>query len=255
MGNHRFSLLLFSFAFAFTVFAGDMDAKKDFGFTKHSAEITATPNVSYYIYSKSTIHNPYEGYYPFLGFTFGLQYMYRPIKVFAVSAGLNFHMQSLYERSENYLFFPSGQYLNWRRILNTGYLAVPLYLHLFKSMPKSTFEFAVGPDFYIPVFRHSSWTKFDRNDEKLSSGSQMERFDSDMIHRYASFGLSIFLGAQLYLCPKADLFIGPQISFINLAFFDKEYQQSRANTGRFSDVNLGLKLGFRLHPARKEASR
>ena len=258
MKTHPILLLLLVFGIHLHSFAGGKETQKDFGFAKHSAEISVTPNAGYYIYSKPkqgvALDEPYENNYPFLGFTFGLQYMFRPVHVFAVSAGLNFHMQGYYRHIMDYVIIGQPN-LNARQLGYEGFVMLPISFHLFKQMRNSTFEFAIGPDFYFPVFFHSNTSVFNFDGEKVNTVTYMNMYNTSLTRETTSLGLSIFLGAQLYPTPKADLSIGPQISFVNLVHFDGTIQENRLNSGGTYKINLGLKLGFRLHPASKGASR
>lgn len=248
------SLLMLS-AVLFT-FAEDKKDKKDFGFAKHNAEIQVTPHADYLLYAKGkdapAPDEPYQNRYPFIGFNFGAQYLYRPIELLAISAGLNFHMQGGFWRQRNY--FPK-EYVAVRQNYHIAAIMLPIYFHLYKRMPNSTFEFAIGPDFYFPVLSRSRATSYDFNGDKIDSESDMDKYTRAQTRANSVLGLSIFLGAQLYLCQNADLFIGPQIAFMSLAYLDKDQQESRLKYGGFYDVYLGLKLGFRLHCKPKVESR
>ena len=64
--------------------------------------------------------------------------MYRPVEVFAVSAGLGFRMQGSYYRHTVTIF--DKKHVDYTIAGHTGYLQVPIEFHLFKQMPNSTFE-------------------------------------------------------------------------------------------------------------------
>lgn len=239
---------IFSLISVLQVFADDDKEKKKIGFAVHNAEVQVTAHADYFFYVKGkdapAIDKPYDGRYPFIGLNFGVQYLFRPIYLLAVSAGINFHMQGAFSRNMQY--FPK-EYVASRSNYHLASLMIPLYLHLYKRMPHSTFEFAAGPDFYLPVFQRWATSNYSVNGDKTASDSDIDRFTMRQIRNGAVLGLSIFLGAQLRLCASSDLFIGPQIAFANLAFFDLDTQKPRLNYGSFYDVYLGIKLGFRFH--------
>lgn len=247
--------LFLSLAFAgLYFFAGAVDnktSKTDFGFAKHSAEIAVTPNVGYFIYNKSFYS--YSSYRPFAGIAVGGQYVYRPISLLAVSTGVNFHMQGIFYKPR---WFSQGVTMYESSIQHTGYLMVPVYFHVYKHMRKSTFEFAIGPDFYIPVFRRATIRGSNTFDGQNNSDTQLDEYSPEQMRKNAVMGLSVFLGAQLHLSKKADLFIGPHIGFLDVVRFNSMSQRNRADYGGFYNVYMGLKIGFRLHSAgKKEASR
>jgi hypothetical protein len=250
MKTHPILLLLLVFGIHLHSFAGGKETQKDFGFAKNSAEISVTPNVSYLIYKKGRyvpFDKPYQSRYPFIGASFGAHYLYRPIQLVAVSTGIDLQLQGLYFDESG----PSRVGAITRRTINhNGYLMIPFYLHLFKRMPNSTFEFAVGPEFYFRIFWRESQSSFYADGNRINSSVFMQR-DGYQIRDDAALGLSVFLGAQLYLCKQADLFIGPQISILNLIYFGKMNRESFALYGGYYGTTLGLKLGFRLHGAKK----
>lgn len=250
MKTNPILLLLLVLGIYLHSFAGGKETQKDFGFAKHSAEIAVTPNVSYLFYNNSSFS--YSSYRPFVGVAVGGQYVYRPISLFAVSTGLNFHMQGILYKPR---WFNQRVTTYESSIEHSAYLMLPIYFHFYKQMPKSTFEFAIGPDFYIPLFRRATISGLNTADIDNGSDIQLDKSSPEQMRRNAVMGLSIFLGAQLHLCPKADLFIGPQMSFVNLLAFDKDKQKLRTEGGGFYDVYMGLKLGFRLHSAPKQANR
>ncbi|MCW5908450.1 MAG: hypothetical protein KIS94_11365 [Chitinophagales bacterium] len=247
MRKHIYLVLFFLMALSVSGFA-EKEKAKDFGFAKHNAEVQVTPHADYLIYAKGkdvgAPDAPYENRYPFIGFNFGARYMFRPIELLAVSAGLAMHMQGGFWRQRAY--FPK-EYVALRQNYHVAALMLPIYLHLFKQMANSTFEFAIGPDFYFPVFQRTASATYNPDGEKVNSDKDFDKYTTQYARQNAVFGLSIFLGAQLYVCPVANLFIGPQIAFMNLAYMDKDKQENRLKFGGFYDVYLGLKLGFRFH--------
>lgn len=247
MKKHICLSLIFSIA-CFTPLFAQTQSAKDFGFAKHIAEIQVTPHADYLIYAKGKDVGmpdaPYEFRYPFIGFNFGARYMFRPIELLAVSAGLAMHMQGGFWRQRAY--FPK-EYVALRKNYHVAALMLPVYFHLFKRMANSTFEFAVGPDFYFPVFERSTSNSYNIDGEKINSVKDFEKYNSQYTRENTVFGLSIFLGGQVYVCPVSDLFIGTQIAFMNLAYMDKDKQENRLKFGGFYDVYLGVKFGFRFH--------
>ncbi|MBP6732394.1 MAG: outer membrane beta-barrel protein [Chitinophagales bacterium] len=218
------------------------------GFWHHSGEIAITPSADYFIYGKGKDFEksePYEFQLPFIGFNISGQYMYRPVEVFAVSAGLGFRMQGNFYRQTDYFF--GKKYVSIRSNGHTGYLSVPLEFHLFKKLPGCTFEFATGPQFNFPVNTRSGVATFDADGDKINSGKDKDNFTTTQMREGASLGWNLLLGGEVHLAKHADLFIGPQINFVNLAFFDKDRQEARTDFGDNFDCSLGLKLGFRIH--------
>jgi len=63
----------------------------------------------------------------------------------------------------------------------------------------------------------------------------------------AMLGWNLLLGAEVNLADHADLFIGPQINFLNIASFKKSVNEDRMESGDNYYCSLGLKLGFRFH--------
>ena len=171
--------------------------------------------------------------------------MYRPVEVFAVSAGLGFRMQGSYYRHTVTIF--DKKHVDYAIAGHTGYLQVPIEFHLFKQMPNSTFEFATGPQFNFPVFQNFNESTYNLDGEKLTSYKNDVKYTSKQMGDYAVLGWNILLGAEVNLADHADLFIGPQINFLSIASFDKDINEIWRNNGRFYDCSLGLKLGFRFH--------
>ena len=188
----------------------------------------------------------YDYKLPFLGFDLGGQYMYRPVELFGVSAGLGFRMQGNYYRHTTYSLL-GEKYVNLRSIGHTGFLQVPIEFHLFKKMEHSTFEFATGPQFNFPVFNMYSSNLHNSSGDKISSSKGKTNYSTKQMGDDAMFGWNILLGAELNLCDHADLFVGPQINFLNIASFKKDENKASMDSGRPYDCSLGLKLGFRFH--------
>ncbi|MFN8323219.1 MAG: hypothetical protein U0T74_11230 [Chitinophagales bacterium] len=239
-----------------TIISISLSAKEDAAKTKgkssfaqHNFEFQVTPSADYHIWQEGNVveDKPYEYTYPFIGFGFGAQYLYRPVEVFGISTGLAIKMQGSYFRERFYPHFNAPSYIRTRANQHIGYISVPIYFHLYKPMKDCTFEFAIGPDFNFPTFSRSATTVFDSNGEKVSTTKDHAKADADEMREMASFGLSMFLGGELNLCEHANLFIGPQIQFLNLAYFNKDVMDANKNSGNFIDASLGLKLGFRFH--------
>lgn len=223
------------------------DKSKD-GFWHHSGEITITPSADYFIYAKGKdfeASEPYEFQLPFIGFNISGQYIYRPVEVFGISAGLGYRMQGSFYRQTDYFF--SKKYVSLRSNAHTGYLNVPIEFHLFKKMPGCTFEFATGPQFNFPVNTRYNTASYLPDGDNLATDKGKDKFTTKEMRELSSLGWNILLGGEIHLAKHADLFIGPQINFVNLAFFDKDRQEARTDFGDNFDCSLGLKLGFRIH--------
>lgn len=231
--------------------ASSTDKKEDKKrkFYVHSGEFHITPGTDYFIYAKgklSELPEPYNNTMPFFGFNIGGRYMFRPVHVVAVSGGLAFRMQGYFNQTKD---APLGGdlYISSRSYGHRGFISIPVYVHLFKRMKNCTFEFATGPEFHIPIFV----TRFDKTynpvGETTNSNSEIKAVTSDFRKQFSSFGWSIYLGGQVELSDKADMFIGPQIAFFNLAQFDKAQRLTRTDNGGNYDIFLGLKMGFRFH--------
>lgn len=224
-------------------------ASKASEFTKHSYEFQVTPSADYLIYrqgSSAFAHQeePYKTRYPFIGFGFGVNYIFRPIKVVGVSAGFNIKMQGSYSRVTSYA---PMTYISSRGNAHVGFISIPIQAHLYKEMSDCTFEFAIGPEFNIPIFDRRAYALYSPNGEKVASDKDSDKYNSDQIRYGASFGLSFLLGGEMHLCEHANLFVGPQFQFLNLVRFDKDRADAEKAGGRFYDVSLGVKLGFRFH--------
>ena len=217
-------------------------------FAHHSGEFHITPSADYMLYQKGTDYKasaPYEFRMPFIGFDLGAQYMYRPCELFGVSTGLDFRMQANYYRHSNY--FLGNKFVDQINAGHTGFLQLPIEFHLFKKMEHSTFEFATGPQFNFPLFSKESNTSYLYNGDKSYSSTGVTKYNTTQMREGSTLGWNILLGAQLTLCELSDMFIGPQINFLNLASFNKDISNSQKMYGRFVDCSLGLKLGFRFH--------
>lgn len=114
-------------------------------------------------------------------------------------------------------------------------------------MPNSTFEFATGPQFNFPVFTMTSSSSFNLDGEKIASDKDKIKRDAKYMGDNAMLGWNILLGAEVNLADHADLFIGPQINFLNIASFKKSVNEDRMESGDNYYCSLGLKLGFRFH--------
>lgn len=217
-------------------------------FAEHSFEFQVTPSADYHIWHEGSafVDKPYEYSYPFVGFGFGAQYLYRPVEVFGISTGLAVKMQGGFTRVRTYPLLGES-YISSRSNHHLGYITVPIYFHLYKAMKDCTFEFAIGPDFNFPTFSRGSTTIYNSAGDKVSTSSSSDKWTASEMREGASFGLSLFLGGQLYLCEHANLFVGPQIQFLNLVYFDKDLNESVRKDGDFINSSLGLKLGFRFH--------
>jgi len=229
-----------------------LPAKKDAAagaFAHHFGEVHITPSADYFFFRQGKlmqVDEPYEFKLPFIGFDLGGEYGYRPVEVFGVSAGLGFRMQGNYYRRTSYDLF-GDKYVSLRSSGHTGFLQVPIAFHLYKDMGNSTFEFATGPQFNFPVMRTLMWTSFNSEGEKITSGKEKDKFTTREIRENASLGWNILLGAELNLADHVDMFVGPQINFLNIAYFDKDINESRRDYGADFDCSLGIKLGFRIH--------
>ena len=217
-------------------------------FAKHSAELQLTPSADYLLFQQGNldIQEPYKGRYPFIGFSFGAQYIYRPIKVLGISTGVQFRMHGSYSR-ERVFPFKGEPYIAQRGNAHLSYVSIPLYIHLYKPMKNCTFEFAIGPDFNIPMFTRYTSTIYDPMGEEIVSSKGLSGYSKENMKNYASFGLSIFLGGVFELGAHGDLFVGPQIQFLDLARFNSDTRIIEKREGRFYNAGLGLKLGFRIH--------
>ena len=74
-----------------------------------------------------------------------------------------------------------------------------------------------------------------------------DKASTEYMRENASLGLSIFLGGELNMCEHANLFIGPQIQFLELTYFSNSKNNDLINDDHKYPVSLGLKLGFRFH--------
>lgn len=219
------------------------------GFAHHFGEFHITPSADYFFFvqgKENQVNEPYEFKLPFIGFDMGVEYGYRPVEVFGVSAGLGFRMQGNYYRQTAYTLL-GEKYVNLRSSGHTGFLQLPIAFHLYKQMSNSTFEFATGPQFNFPVFQTNMWTTFNSDGEKVTSDKDKDKFTTKYMGENASLGWNILLGAELELADHADMFIGPQINFLNIAYFKKDFNESRRDYGGQFDCSLGIKLGFRFH--------
>jgi len=226
----------------------DKKEKKGKSFATHSAEIQVTPSADYHLYTQGNvfIDEPYKGTYPFIGVGFGAQYIFRPIKMLSVSTGLQFRMLGQFQRQRTYPLI-GNSYISYTGNTHQMLLSIPLYIHLYKKMRDCTFEFAIGPDFNIPIGMRSSGKSYAPNGNELSSSSETDMYSTKQMKEGASFGISMFLGGELVINEHADIFIGPQIQFLNLARFSSDLRKLEKTTGRFFDAGLGLKMGFRIH--------
>lgn len=243
-----FSLTGFAGGYTPNPFAKEKAKKESAGFWHHTGEFQLAPSADYMLYRKGTDYEasePYEFRMPFIGFDIGGQYMYRPVEVFAISAGLGFRMQGSYYRHTTTFF--GDKYVDETIAAHTGYLNLPVELHLFKRMSHSTFEFATGPRFNFPLFRKSTYSTFNSDGEKVMSGKNTQKLDADDMRDLSSLGWSLTMGGEIHLFNHGDLFIGPQINFQNLVYFNNDARSSVKQYGDYIDCSLGLKLGFRFH--------
>ena len=114
-------------------------------------------------------------------------------------------------------------------------------------MPKSTFEFSTGPQFNFPVFQNFQSTSFNSNGDKLTTTKGNDKLTTTEMKDNARLGWNILLGADLNLADHVDLFVGPQINFLNIASFKASENEDRMDNGDIYNCSLGLKLGFRFH--------
>ncbi|HLP49594.1 MAG TPA: outer membrane beta-barrel protein [Chitinophagales bacterium] len=229
--------------------ADEKDKKAEAGFWHHTGEFHIAPSADYYIYGKGKLFEnpePYEFQMPFIGFDIGGQYMYRPVEVFAISAGLGFRMQGSFYRHTTTPFL-GDKYVDQRILSHTGFLNVPVEFHLFKRMNKCTFEFATGPRFNFPVLRTFNASTYAWDGEKVSTVKDKDNYTTTQMKDLASLGWNLLFGAEVHLFDHGDLFIGPQINFTNLVYFDKEVREGVRDYGNNFNCSLGLKLGFRFH--------
>lgn len=226
----------------------DKKEKKGKSFATHSAEIQITPSVDYHLYQQGNTFSdaPYKGTYPFIGAGFGAQYIFRPIKMLSVSTGLQFRMLGQFQRQRTYPIIGSS-YISFTGNTHQMLLSIPLYIHLYKKMRDCTFEFAIGPDFNIPIAMRASGKSYASNGSEIASSNETNTYSTTQMKDMASFGISMFLGGELVLNEHADIFIGPQIQFLNLARFNSDLRKLERTSGRFFDAGLGLKMGFRIH--------
>jgi hypothetical protein len=228
--------------------AGPAKASSGATFWHHSGEITIAPSADYFIYAKGTSTSeakPYEYKLPFIGYNINGQYLYRPVEVFAISAGLGFRLQGLFTRKTTYS--GSKKYVSERDVDYTGYLNIPIEIHFFKKMQKCTFEFATGPQFNFPANWRSHSITFKPNGDNKFDDIDGGKYSTEEMRTFSSLGWNVLVGAEFNVAPHVNIFVGPQINFVNLAFFDKNRQKQRTHWGDRFDCSLGLKLGFRFH--------
>ena len=217
-------------------------------FAVHNFELQVTPSADYFIYQKGDVlqDEPYKFKYPFAGFGFGVNYIFRPIKVVGVSTGLNFKMQGIFDR-ERFYPFQQPSYVSYKGSQHVMYINIPVYLHLYKEMTNSTFEFAIGPEFNIPFFTRSAGKFFNATGTEISSSKGSDILSTSQMKDGAVFGLSVFFGGEVRLFDHGNLFIGPQIQFLNLVSFDEDVRDLEKTDRKNYLVSLGVKLGFRFH--------
>lgn len=243
-----FGIIFLSIIVSGSLNAKDNKEKKSNSFAKHSAEIQLTPSVDYVLYQKGdfNITEPYKGRLPFVGFSFGAQYIFRPISVLGISTGVQFRMHGSYSR-ERVFPYNGNPYIAQRGNAHLNYVSIPLHIHLYKRMKNCTFEFAIGSDFNIPMFTRYVTTIFDPQGKVLVSSKGLSGYSKENMKNYAAFGLSVFMGGVFALGNHGDLFLGPHIQFIDLARFNSDTRKLESIEGRFYNTGLGLKLGFRMH--------
>jgi hypothetical protein len=233
---------------AFIVFGLPLHSASSDTLAKHHFEFQITPSADYYVFKKgiypSTYYaKPYEGFSPFIGINFGAQYLYRPIKLFGVSTGLQFKVQGLFHRRD-FTDSYSGTRYKASTQYHWAYVSLPIYFHLFKAMKKCSFEFATGPEFNFPVFQQTVNLDYDPKGNFNSSG-QIQKYKAEETRKAATLGLSIFLATVKNLSKMFDLFVGPQFECPNIIYFRKEYNENFKSNGGYYYVSVGLKLGLR----------
>jgi len=253
---HKILLFILTVSISNTILAAPKSAdadstqkKKGRSFRTHSAEIQITPSADYHLYQQGNAFfadEPYKGTYPFIGAGFGVQYIFRPIKMLSISTGIQFRMLGQYQRQREFPLI-GNSYIKYAGSTHQMFISVPLYIHLYKKMTDCTFEFAIGPDFNIPIAMRSSGKSYAQNGTETGTNSEFNTYTTTQMKEGASFGISMFLGGELMINEHADIFVGPQIQFLNLARFNGDLRKVERTTGRFFDAGLGLKIGFRIH--------
>ncbi|HLP21039.1 MAG TPA: hypothetical protein VK174_12090, partial [Chitinophagales bacterium] len=70
------------------------------------------------------------------------------------------------------------------------------------------------------------------------------RNDAAAMRRMAALGWNLTMGAQLPLFNHGNMFIGPQINFVDLFSFDKDERMLEHAYSKKFNYSLGLKVGF-----------
>jgi hypothetical protein len=227
----------FLLLFVCIAFAGDDD------FVKHSGEIFITPSADYFFGKKE--NEPYQDKFPFIGFGFGANYLYRPVKVFGVSAGLGHKMQGGYFKTKQNLFLYN---ITTKGNMHVGYLTVPIQFHLFKKVEVSDFEFTTGPEFNIPLYSRSS-VRVEDSRGPVNTSKSMTVYTADQRKRLAALGWVVSLGAHRDVNDHLGIYAGVDLRFLDIASLDKDTKKGLDEVGPNGIYNcsLGVRIGFRLH--------
>ena len=185
---------------------------------------------------------------PFAGFCFGLQYIYRPIRMVGISTGLeSLEYGNRIGRNEFYSFTDQVTVTAvYKGYGFNGSIGVPFYVHFYRQISRVTIEFATGPEFFFEVYSMAKYQVNNYNDPfapPVYNIHNTVNYNGSEIKQNASLAWSVQLMANIPVCNAFGISVGPEWKFLELK------QLSAGNNIDYSEPRtvpffLGVKVGF-----------
>jgi hypothetical protein len=221
-------ILLFLVPGANYLMAGD-----EVAFKHHNLEFSFTPAVDYHFVTwpgrPPANQRTDFTYHPFIGFNFGIAYVYRPIKWIGISGGIN-NLEYGLKISDPYIKAHKGFEFD-------GYLGIPLLLHAYEQIKNTVLEFSTGPEFLLPLFSSVHYTS-------STSGDRIRTYGGLDIQGNTTLAWDLQLTATIPVRRNFELAIGPEMKFLDICQVPRSpfYNQ----TSHDIDSYIGVKIGFRI---------
>ena len=246
------ALLLFA-----VIYANRVAASNEPDFKHHTFELSITPCFDYHFITspkrwpgfKQQIDNLYR---PFIGFNFGLTYIYRPIRYIGISAGFSNveygigmgKIVGTFASPNSHTGFVNAV-LHFKGYIFRGYIGVPILIHGCYQINRIGLDLATGPEILFPIFTSEKYSS--TSDSVGAFYTNVDRFRTvgagDML-KYSWLGWDIQLSANIPLKKCLELSVGPEIKFLTV--YPLQHGPYYQSVSHEIDFYTGIKVGFRL---------
>ncbi len=234
--------------------------KRETIFHKHSLEFCFTPAFDHHFIVAPNRDPAISEYYkshskPLGGFETGLTYVYRPIRQLGFSTGLNMLLWGSRDPSVEvyYSQLPWHEYLGPETWVEGSFI-IPLCVHFSIPLKKAGLEFITGPEFRVPIwYLQKGYLSFNttNNSVNYSDKTRTGKYSPSSIRYDTDLCWSFQCGFNIPTKKKVNIFIGPELKLMNIAYFSHQFTSSRPEP-KFIDYALGVKLGIRFAVGEKK---